>query len=259
MGAAEIVQLIVKYGIYPVMMAVILWMLIVYTKRQNKANEEQSKRMEEQSNRMSEQEERLTHLTEASMQIAHNGNKVHSKEEEEDNREVNNYIRQQLDLIVSENNANRAICVAYHNGGTYLNARNFTKCSVIAESVDLQTRPFITDYQNVQRALFIELDNALAEKGECYLNDIESIKVKAPGCYQLLKQWGTNAIYFQALVDNVSGVVLGFIAAEYNTNAPSDEKPVEHCLRKKAQRISGVLQMNQDKSSKHDSDCKKKD
>lgn len=259
MGAAEIVQLIVKYGIYPVMMAVILWMLIVYTKRQNKANEEQSKRMEEQSNRMSEQEERLTHLTEASMQIAHNGNKVHSKEEEEDNREVNNYIRQQLDLIVSENNANRAICVAYHNGGTYLNARNFTKCSVIAESVDLQTRPFITDYQNVQRALFIELDNALAEKGECYLNDIESIKVKAPGCYQLLKQWGTNAIYFQALVDNVSGVVLGFIAAEYNSNAPSDEKPVEHCLRKKAQRISGVLQMNQDKSSKHDSDCKKKD
>lgn len=259
MGAAEIVQLIVKYGIYPVMMAVILWMLIVYTKRQNKANEEQSKRMEEQSNRMSEQEERLTHLTEASMQIAHNGNKVHSKEEEEDNREVNNYIRQQLDLIVSENNANRAICVAYHNGGTYLNARNFTKCSVIAESVDLQTRPFITDYQNVQRALFIELDNALAEKGECYLNDIESIKVKAPGCYQLLKQWGTNAIYFQALVDNVSGVVLGFIAAEYNSNAPSDEKPVEHCLRKKAQRISGVLQMNQDKSSKHDSDCGKKD
>lgn len=259
MGAAEIVQLIVKYGIYPVMMAVILWMLIVYTKRQNKANEEQSKRMEEQSNRMSEQEERLTHLTEASMQIAHNGNKVHSKEEEEDNREVNNYIRQQLDLIVSENNANRAICVAYHNGGTYLNARNFTKCSVIAESVDLQTRPFITDYQNVQRALFIELDNALAEKGECYLNDIESIKAKAPGCYQLLKQWGTNAIYFQALVDNVSGVVLGFIAAEYNSNAPSDEKPVEHCLRKKAQRISGVLQMNQDKSSKHDSDCKKKD
>lgn len=259
MGAAEIVQLIVKYGIYPVMMAVILWMLIVYTKRQNKANEEQSKRMEEQSNRMSEQEERLTHLTEASMQIAHNGNKVHSKEEEEDNREVNNYIRQQLDLIVSENNANRAICVAYHNGGTYLNARNFTKCSVIAESVDLQTRPFITDYQNVQRALFIELDNALAEKGECYLNDIESIKAKAPGCYQLLKQWGTNAIYFQALVDNVSGVVLGFIAAEYNTNAPSNEKPVEHCLRKKAQRISGVLQMNQDKSSKHDSDCKKKD
>lgn len=259
MGAAEIIQLIIKYGIYPVMMGVILWMLIANTKRQNKANEEQSKRMEEQSNRMSEQEERLTHLTEASMQIAHNGNKVHSKEEEEDNREVNNYIRRQLDLIVSENNANRAICVAYHNGGTYLNARNFTKCSVIAESVDLQTRPFITDYQNVQRALFIELDNALAEKGECYLNDIESIKVKAPGCYQLLKQWGTNAIYFQALVDNVSGVVLGFIAAEYNSNAPSDEKPVEHCLRKKAQRISGVLQMNQDKSSKHDGDCKKKD
>lgn len=34
MGAVEIVQLIVKYGVYPVMMAVILWMLVVYTKRQ---------------------------------------------------------------------------------------------------------------------------------------------------------------------------------------------------------------------------------
>ena len=259
MSAAEIVQLIIKYGVYPVMMAVILWMLVVYTKRQNKANEEQSKRMEEQSNRMSEQEERLTRVTEASRQIAHNGNKAHSKEEEEDNREVNNYIRQQLDLIISENNANRAICVAYHNGGTYLNARNFTKCSVIAESVDLHTKPFITDYQNVQRALFIELDNALAEKGECYLNDIECIQTKAPGCYQLLKQWGTNAIYFQALVDNVSEVVLGFIAAEYNKNVPNDAQSVEHCLRKKAQRISGVLQMNHDKSSKQDSDCKTKD
>ena len=252
MGAAEIVQAIIKYGIYPIMMGVILWMLIANTKRQNKANEEQAKRMEEQSNRLTEQEERLTHLTETSLQIAHNGNKVHSKEEEEDSREVNNYIRQQLDLIVSENKANRAICVAYHNGGTYLNARNFTKCSVIAESVDLQTRPFITDYQNVQRALFIELDNALAEKGECYLNDVESIRVKAPGCYQLLKQWGTNAIYFQALIDNVSGVVLGFIAAEYNTDVPVSESAVEGCLRKKAQRIAGVLQMSKDKSTQHD-------
>lgn len=251
MGAAEIIQLIIKYGIYPIMMGVILWMLIANTKRQNKANEEQSKRMEDQSNRMSEQEQRLTRLTETSLRIAENGNKAHSKEEEDDNRRVNNYIRQQLDMIVSENNANRAICVAYHNGGTYLNARNFTKCSIIAESVDAQTRPYITEYQNIQRALFIELDNALAEKGECYLHDIEDIKAKAPGCYQLLKQWGTNAIYFQALVDNVSDVVLGFIAAEYNTNAPSDDKPVEKCLRKKAQRISAMLQMKQEQKNDH--------
>ena len=194
MGFGEIVKAIIEYGIYPVLMAAILWIILAAQKRQDQA--------------AAKQEERLTILIESGVKLALKEAKKHNEAEETDNRRVNTYIRTQLDAVVTENGASRAFCVAYHNGGTYLNARNFAKCSIVAESVDNQTRALMLDYQNVQRALFIELDNELATTGEFYLDNIETIKERAPGCYQLLKQWGTDSIYFKALVDNTSNMVL---------------------------------------------------
>lgn len=230
MGFGEIVKAIVEYGIYPVLMAAILWIILAAQKRQDQA--------------AAKQEERLTILIESGVKLALKEAKKHNEAEEADNRRVNTYIRTQLDAVVTENGASRAFCVAYHNGGTYLNARNFAKCSIVAESVDNQTRALMLDYQNVQRALFIELDNELATTGEFYLDNIETIKERAPGCYQLLKQWGTDSIYFKALVDNTSNMVLGFIAAEFNSGRPKDLEALKLCLSKKAQRISGAIQVS---------------
>lgn len=230
MGFGEIVKAIVEYGIYPVLMAAILWIILAAQKRQVQA--------------AAKQEERLTILIESGVKLALKEAKKHNEAEETDNRRVNTYIRTQLDAVVTENGASRAFCVAYHNGGTYLNARNFAKCSIVAESVDNQTRALMLDYQNVQRALFIELDNELATTGEFYLDNIETIKERAPGCYQLLKQWGTDSIYFKALVDNTSNMVLGFIAAEFNSGRPKDLEALKLCLSKKAQRISGAIQVS---------------
>ena len=230
MGPGEIIKLIIEYGVYPVLMGILLWLFLSMQKRQNRAAEEQEKR--------------LTDLIDSSVKLAIHDSKKHTLTEETDNRKVATYIKSQLNAIVQENGANRAFCVAYHNGGTYLNARNFSKCSIVAESVDHQTRPFMMDYQNVQRALFIELDNELAAKGECYIDNIESIKEKNPGSYQFLKRWGSDAIYFKALVDNTSNIVLGFIAAEFNIQAPEDKEALKLCLSKKAQRISGALQFS---------------
>lgn len=230
MGFGEIVKAIVEYGIYPVLMAAILWIILAAQKRQDQA--------------AAKQEERLTILIESGVKLALKEAKKHNEAEETDNRRVNTYIRTQLDAVVTENGASRAFCVAYHNGGTYLNARNFAKCSIVAESVDNQTRALMLDYQNVQRALFIGLDNELATTGEFYLDNIETIKERDPGCYQLLKQWGTDSIYFKALVDNTSNMVLGFIAAEFNSGRPKDLEALKLCLSKKAQRISGAIQVS---------------
>lgn len=230
MGFGEIVKAIVEYGIYPVLMAAILWIILAAQKRQDQA--------------AAKQEERLTILIESGVKLALKEAKKHNEAEEAENRRVNTYIRTQLDAVVTENGASRAFCVAYHNGGTYLNARNFSKCSIVAESVDNQTRALMLDYQNVQRALFVELDNELATTGEFYLDKIETIKERDPGCYQLLKQWGTDSIYFKALVDNTSNMVLGFIAAEFNSGRPKDLEALKLCLSKKAQRISGAIQVS---------------
>lgn len=230
MGFGEIVKAIVDYGIYPVLMAAMLWVILAAQKRQDQAADKQ--------------EERLTILIESGVKLALKEAKKHNEAEEAENRRVNTYIRTQLDAVVAENGASRAFCVAYHNGGTYLNARNFAKCSIVAESVDNQTRALMLDYQNVQRALFIGLDNELATTGEFYLDNIETIKERAPGCYQLLKQWGTDSIYFKALIDNTSNLVLGFIAAEFNLGKPKDLEALKLCLSKKAQRISGAIQVS---------------
>lgn len=230
MGFGEIVKAIVEYGISPVLIAAMLWIILAAQKRQDQA--------------AAKQEERLTILIESGVKLALKEAKKHNEAEEAENRKVNTYIRTQLDAVVVENGASRAFCVAYHNGGTYLNARNFAKCSIVAESVDSQTRAIMLDYQNVQRALFIELDNELATTGEFYLDKIETIKEQSPGCYQLLKQWGADSIYFKALVDNTSNMVLGFIAAEFNSGRPKDLEALKLCLSKKAQRISGAIQVS---------------
>ena len=125
MGFGEIVQAIVEYGIYPVLMAAILWIILAAQKRQDQA--------------AAKQEERLTILIESGVKFALKEAKKHNEAEEAENRRVNTYIRTQLDAVVTENGASRAFCVAYHNGGTSLNARNFSKCSIVAESVDNQS------------------------------------------------------------------------------------------------------------------------
>ena len=45
MGAGEIIKSIVEYGIYPVLMGILLWVMLAIQKRQNKASEEQEKRL----------------------------------------------------------------------------------------------------------------------------------------------------------------------------------------------------------------------
>ena len=47
MGAGEIIKSIVEYGIYPVLMGILLWVMLAIQKRQNKASEEQEKRLTE--------------------------------------------------------------------------------------------------------------------------------------------------------------------------------------------------------------------
>ena len=38
MGAGEIIKSIVEYGIYPVLMGILLWVMLAIQKRQNKAS-----------------------------------------------------------------------------------------------------------------------------------------------------------------------------------------------------------------------------
>lgn len=45
MGPGEIVESIIEYGIYPVLMGILLWLLLAMQKRQNRAAEEQEKRL----------------------------------------------------------------------------------------------------------------------------------------------------------------------------------------------------------------------
>ena len=101
MGPGEIVESIIEYGIYPVLMGILLWLLLAMQKRQNRAAEEQEKR--------------LTALIDSSIKLAIHDSKKHSPTEEADNRKVATYIKSQLTAIVQENGANRAFCVAYHN------------------------------------------------------------------------------------------------------------------------------------------------
>ena len=86
---SETVELIVNYGIFPVLAALIIFVIIRVFKSQQKSMESL-----QEANR--EQEERLSRILETILSIGRNTNPVHTPQEEEDNSRINLLINSQL-------------------------------------------------------------------------------------------------------------------------------------------------------------------
>lgn len=232
MGIVEIIKAIAEYGIYPVMMAVLLFLII----RESRRNKKNKSDMSEQNKA---QEERLTKLL---SEIAEGAKKSdeHTKEEEEDNRRVNNFIESQLNTLLVEEKANRAYVFLYHNGGKDMTGRGFQKMSVTNEVVDTNTVSIMNSYQNVPRSLFPTLFKTLVSQDVYYVIDVKEIREEDPMTYQMFTTRGVKTALIHAM-KRTDGLVVGFVAMEYTVNACKDAVKAEKSLEKIALKINGAL------------------
>lgn len=234
---SEIAKLITDYGIAIVAIAALIFVIFITEKRIRESQEKSEARLLIMTENSEKQLSNLAKL------IIDNSPKVHTGEEEEENRNLSHMIDTQLNILLIQTNANRVSFFEYHNGGYGVTGRSFQKMSVMNEKVDANTQPLMKSYQNLPRRMYPILIDELAEKGECFFDDISQVKEKDPVSYYWWTARNAKAVYIKTIVDNINAVCLGFITVEYLYDFCQDSPKTKLILSKATQRLGGVLQV----------------
>jgi len=169
----------------------------------------------------------------------------HVLTEEEDSlaTKIDKSINSYLQSVVQELGPNRAVVARYHNGGRDMSGISFLKLSITNEQVSPDTPPVIGDFQAQFRSVATYICDELEKNGYCYVDDLETIKNKDSGTYELLKMRDGQACYARALKSR-SGYVIGAIMVTY-TSKSIDRRPdiekIDKVLSEKSREISALL------------------
>lgn len=242
---AETINLIIQYGIYPVMMAVLIIVFLCISKKNAEKNNEENAQNNLQIMQLAVKEGMKdfgdsfkSELREIVKEVKKPA--IHTVQDEECNHAINEYIDQQLSCIIRETKADRALFFSYHNGGTDILGRGFQKMSITNEQDNSWTSPVMGNFQNIPRTMFSILFKNLAKRNFYCIMDLNDIKEEDGASYQLFKSHNAKQIMCQALKTE-AGLMVGFIVAEFITINCDDLNKVKEVLNRKSLRITGAL------------------
>ena len=242
----EIFTAIAKYGIVPVIIGVILYLLILmYLKssdRKKKTEEEkqkiirEEKEQERELQRMKQEQERDLLMLEKMKELIH---PEHTVEEQKSDLKRNSFIVNQLNCLVDEG-CDRAYMFTFHNGGQDVLGRGFLKMSMTQEAISEGVVPIMPKYLNIPRMLFPILYNQLNGKDYYNIDNVEDIKKSDPFTYQFLIEHNVHTAMFR-VIKRQDGLVIGFIGMEYISKQCEDLKKAGKNIDKKVNRIIGAI------------------
>ena len=233
----DIWSAIAQYGIAPVIIGVILYLLVLW---QTKSSERKQRQQEEQAEIKRRQQEidRENKLIQTFKELLQEPK--HTVEEQRANRRINEFIVKQLDCLIKESGADRAYMFSFHNGGKDVLGRGFLKMSMTEEDVGDDISPIMTKYQNMPRMLFPKLYEQLDERDAYNVEITEDIKRSDPFTYQFMMEHGAKQAMFRAIKQE-DGLMIGFLGVEYIVKECEDKKKVGKNIDKKVNRIIGAL------------------
>lgn len=238
MDFGTIIGYIAEYGTLPIVLALLIYLVISFHKQNKDMEAKMAEQDKKQDEREEKQREETTKLYERIIKWI-SAPQVHTPEEEEDNRNVNNFVDSQLSCLLAEEKANRAYVFMYHNGGRDMMGRSFQKMSIMNEMVDANTVPIMGSYQNVPRSMFPTLFKTLVAQDMFSVQRTEDIKETDPVLFQMLTSHNVHTAFFHG-IKRADGVILGFVVIEYVSNTCEDMDKAEKNLEKKTLRISGA-------------------
>ena len=242
----EILELMSRYGIWTVVVGVLLYLLFVgHSKAEarkdaaaQQAQKEQEKQKEEEREierrkQECEKDERMFRMIKELLRPEH------TVEEQNSDLQRSTFIIKQLNCLITEG-ADRAYMFTFHNGGTDVLGRGFLKMSMSQEAIADNIVPIMPKYINMPRTLFPTLYNQLNGKDSYNVYNVEEIKKDDPFTYQFLIEHGAHAALFRA-IKKEDGLVIGFIGMEYISRNCEDIKKANKNIEKKVNRIMGAL------------------
>ena len=126
-------------------------------------------------------------------------------------------IIQRMEDVKDVLHADRVQIYDFHNGGHYANGRSALKTTCTYEV----TRAGIKGYQMYLQALPLSaiprFTKALLNEGEMCVNDLEDIKNKMPGAYNIKLEQGVKGFH-DIILENKEGEPIGFLGIQYVNN-----------------------------------------
>jgi len=179
------------------------------------------------------------------------GGHVLTEKEDKVAAKIDKAIHTYLQSAVVDLGASRALIARYHNGGKDMNSISFLKVSVTNESVNHGCQPCISDFQNQFRSMVGYPISEIDRTGHCLISDIEQIKDKDIGTYELLKARGVRSAYCYKLT-NLTGYVVGTVFILYRIENKTKEDPavIDQYLSHLADKISGLFNMKEEEEKK---------
>lgn len=237
---------IAQYGISPVVVGVILYLLIFW---QNKRAESKRKQ-DENTAKLAENEQRIKAEQKRRQQelefeakiismIKDIVEPVHTAEEQNQSRHMNAFIVKQLECLV-EKGADRSYMFQFHNGGKDMLGRGFLKMSMMQEAIGQDIKSIMVKYQNAPRMMFPKLYDALDTDNYYDIPNVENIKDKDPFTYQFMVEHGVKSALFRS-IKREDGLMIGFIGMEYMTKECPNMKEAGKLIDKKVNRIIGAM------------------
>lgn len=175
-------------------------------------------------------------------QLRASNSHVLTEEEDRVAMKIDKTINMLLQSAVTDLGASRAMVARYHNGGKDMNSISFLKFSVTNESVNIGYKPVMSDFQSQFRAMLAYPIEEIDKTGGSFISDVEDVKSKDPGTYEVLKGRGLRSFYAYKLT-NASGYVIGAVVVTYTTDNKIQEKPeyVRQYVDHLGSQISGLM------------------
>lgn len=201
-------------------------------KKQNEAYQEFQQEMIERSHNMNEQ------LIEKIVDGVYY--RVPSNTENHMLTKINNEIDMILQDILVETNASRVNLVQYHNGGKGINKQAFLKMSMTNERIQLNVKPFISDFKDQFRSVLGYFVNEIGKNGYCYINDVDEMIEKDIGMYEFMCNRGIESKFGYAIHDK-DKCVIAFICAEFIDKKDANEKTINNSFKEHYREIERLL------------------
>ena len=201
-------------------------------KKQNEAYQEFQQEMIERSHNMNEQ------LIEKIVDGVYY--RVPSNTENHMLTKINNEIDMILQDILVETNASRVNLVQYHNGGKGINKQAFLKMSMTNERIQLNVKPFISEFKDQFRSVLGYFVNEIGKNGYCYINNVDEMIEKDIGMYEFMCNRGIESKFGYAIHDK-DKCVIAFICAEFIDKKDANEKTINNSFKEHYREIERLL------------------
>ena len=128
--------------------------------------------------------------------------------------DINKKIDIILQDILNETNASRASLVQYHNGGRGINKQAFLKMSMTNEKTKSDVKSIMTQCKDQFRSALGYFVNEIADTKHCCIFDVEEMKSKDVGMYELMTTRGIEAKCGYG-IENQDGMIIAYICVEF--------------------------------------------